>query len=183
MTRVCHPSPLARSAASTAASSRSLIGSLVIAALGRPRGFGDFPSKSAADSKNKASSEGASSRSFQIAGNERFFSFIGFSHTNDPANAGSWCSNQDNQPLIKPSNTDKTGFLIVDSYRRQRSPPPMVMPKDVPDWLSTCCKRQALAPRFQCKTTQGIKALCVVLQLGRIRAQSKQWTSHEQQDI
>jgi hypothetical protein len=83
-----------------------LIGSLVIAALGRPRGFGDFPSKSAADSKNKASSEGASSRSFQIAGNERFFSFIGFSHTKDPANAASWCSNQDNQPLIKPSNTD-----------------------------------------------------------------------------
>ena len=147
--RVCHPSPLARSAASTSASRRSLIGSLVIAALGRPRGLGDAPSKSSADSKKEASSEGASSGSFQIAGKERFFSFIGFPHTNDAANAASWCSNQDNQPLIKPSNTDKTGFLIVDSYRRQRSPPPMVMPKDVPDWLSTCCKRQAWHLRSQ----------------------------------
>jgi hypothetical protein len=93
-----------------------LIGSLVIAALGRPRGLGDAPSKSSADSKKEASSEGASSGSFQIAGKERFFSFIGFPHTNDAANAASWCSNQHNQPLIKPSNTDMTGFLIVDSY-------------------------------------------------------------------
>ena len=149
LTRVCQPSPLARSAASTSASSRSLIGSLVIAALGRPRGLGDVPSKSSADSKNEAFSEGASSGSFHIAGKECFFSFIGFPHTNNATSAAAWCPNQHNQPLIKPSNTDKTGFLIVDSYRRQRSPPPMVMPKDVPDWLSTCCKRQAWHLRSQ----------------------------------
>jgi len=47
---------------------------------------------------------------FQIAGKERFFSFIGFPHTNDAANAASWCPNQHNQPLIKPSNTDKAGI-------------------------------------------------------------------------
>ena len=50
------------------------MGSLVNAALGRPRGLGDVPSKSSADLKNAAFSDGASSKSFQIAGKERFFS-------------------------------------------------------------------------------------------------------------
>jgi hypothetical protein len=90
------------------------MGSLVNAALGRPRGLGDAPSKSSADSKNAVPSEGASSGSFQIARKERFFSFIGFPHTNNAADITAWCPNQHNQPFIEPSNADKTFFLIID---------------------------------------------------------------------
>ncbi len=83
--RVCQPSPLARSAASTSASSRNLTGSLVTAALGRPRGLRVVPSYRSACLKNAAVSSGASSGSVHVAGVEVFFAVIGFPHADNAA--------------------------------------------------------------------------------------------------
>ena len=90
--RVCQPSPLARNAAKTSASSRSLTGSFVIADLGRPRDLILVPSYRSADLKNAAFNSGASSGSLQVAGVERFFAVICFPHADliGPLNVFQW---------------------------------------------------------------------------------------------
>jgi hypothetical protein len=78
---VCQPSPLARRAASTSASKRSLTGSLGATALGRPRALSLVPSYRSAVLKNSDVNSGASPGSFQIAGVERFFAVLCFPHS------------------------------------------------------------------------------------------------------
>ncbi len=78
--RVCQPSPVARKAAKTSASKRSLTGSFVDADFGRPLFLSFVPSYKSAFLKNAGVNSGASSGSVQTAGIDGFFAFICFPH-------------------------------------------------------------------------------------------------------
>ena len=114
--RVCHPSPLARNAANTSASKRSLTASLVVADFGRPRALSLAPSKRSADLKNSAVNSGASSGSRQMAFVERFFSVICFPHADDAAHLVARCPNQHHQTGIQVANGDESFFLVFKSF-------------------------------------------------------------------
>jgi hypothetical protein len=98
--RVCQPSPLARRAAITSASSRSLTGSLGETDLGRPRALSLLPSCRSADLKNAAVKSGASYGSLQVVDVERFFAVICFPQTDDAAQLAARCPYHHNQLVV-----------------------------------------------------------------------------------
>jgi len=111
--RVCQPSPVARSAASTSGSSRSFTACLWAVALERPRRINFQPSYRSASCSQASVISSASSGSTQGGADGFDFAFIGLSHADDAARLAARCANQYDQAVIQPASGRKPVFGVV----------------------------------------------------------------------
>jgi hypothetical protein len=124
--RVCQPSPVALNAASTSASNRIVVLTLVPLPAGLPRRFPASARPSSRDttlspirhspsSKKSSGSSSASSGSTQVPGEFCNFTFICFPHTDTSSRSATLRPNYNNHPSIKIANRHTMGFAVVQT--------------------------------------------------------------------